>query len=109
MTADDAAVPATASWVLYLLECRGERFYAGITNDLERRIQAHRDGTGAKFTRAHPPVRLLATQPHADRASASRAEWAVKQLPKQRKLAFFENEAAQQEAPAPEEERPRMR
>ena len=76
-----APVLAQASWVLYLLECRGDRFYAGITNDLERRMQAHRDGTGAKFTRAHPPVRVLATQSHADRSSASRAEWAVKQLP----------------------------
>lgn len=101
--------PGASSWVLYLLECRGDRFYAGITNDLQRRLQAHREGKGARFTRAHPPVRLLATQPYGDRASASRAEWAVKQLPKQRKLAFFENGAADQEAPAPDEVRPRMR
>ena len=77
--------------MLYLLECRaGSRrpMYAGITNDLASRLAAHRSGKGARFTRANPPVRVVATCRFPDRASASSAEWHVKQLPRARKLAF---------------------
>lgn len=68
------------SWYLYLLECRGGRIYTGITVDVESRVAAHRAGKGAKFTRAYPPTRLLATRPYPDRSEASKAEYAVKRL-----------------------------
>lgn len=68
------------SWYLYLLECRGNRIYTGITVDVEARLKAHREGKGARFTRAYPPTRLLATKPYPDRSEASKAEYAVKQL-----------------------------
>ncbi len=77
------------SWHLYLLLCRNGSYYAGITNDLEARYRAHERGTGARYTRANPPVRLLGSRPYPDRASASRAEWAIKQLPRERKLDFL--------------------
>ena len=80
---------AAAAWTLYLLECEGGSFYAGITNDLVARLQAHRDGRGAKYTRANKPLRVLATRDYPDRSTASKAEWALKQLPRGRKLAFF--------------------
>ncbi|QDI04857.1 GIY-YIG nuclease family protein [Xanthomonas cerealis pv. cerealis] len=76
-------------WFLYLLECRNGSYYAGITLDLEARYQAHLRGAGAKYTRANPPLRLLASRAYPDRAAASRAEWALKQLPRARKLAFL--------------------
>lgn len=76
-------------WFLYLLECRNGSYYAGITVDIEARYQAHLRGTGAKYTRANPPLRLLASRAYPDRAAASRAEWALKQLPRARKLAFL--------------------
>lgn len=76
-------------WFLYLLECRNGSYYAGITIDLQARYQAHLRGTGAKYTRANPPLRLLASRAYPDRATASRAEYALKQLPRARKLAFL--------------------
>lgn len=76
-------------WFLYLLECRNGSYYAGITVDIEKRYQAHLRGTGAKYTRANPPLRLLASRAYPDRAAASRAEWTLKQLPRARKLAFL--------------------
>jgi len=83
-------MPATARpWHLYLLLCRNGAWYAGITNDLEARYRAHASGTGARYTRANPPVRLLGSRAFPDRAAASRAEWAIKQLPRERKLAFL--------------------
>lgn len=76
-------------WCLYLLECRNGLFYAGITNDLEARFEAHCRGRGAKFTRANPPVRILASCVFPDRSAASRAEWAIKQLPRGKKLDYL--------------------
>lgn len=84
-------------WFLYLLECRNGAYYAGITTDLEARFQAHASGKGARYTRSNPPVRMLAAATFPDRASAARAEWEVKQLPRARKLAYLQARAAGEE------------
>jgi putative endonuclease len=76
-------------WFLYLIECNNGAYYAGITNDLEARYAAHAGGQGAKYTKANPPLRLLGSRTYPDRASASRAEWEIRQLPKSKKLAFL--------------------
>jgi len=86
---DNAPMADSPPWFLYLLECRNGSYYAGITLDLQARYQAHLRGTGAKYTRANPPLRLLASRAYPDRAAASRAEYALKQLPRARKLAFL--------------------
>ena len=83
----------TATWWLYLLECGDGSWYAGISNDPDARLRAHAVGKGARYTRGRGPLRLLASRAYPDRATASRAEWRLKQLPKARKLAFFEAEA----------------
>jgi putative endonuclease len=75
-------------WFVYLLECRGGRIYTGIALDVDARHGAHVAGRGARFTRAHPPVRLLARFACRDRAAASRAEAAVKRLDPARKRAL---------------------
>ena len=67
-------------WFLYLLECRDGSYYAGISTDVEARFQAHMAGKGARYTRAHPPERLLAAIEYPDRSSALKAEYRVKQL-----------------------------
>ncbi len=76
-------------WYLYLLECKSGSYYAGITTDLEARFRAHQSGLGAKYTRANPPLRILASQPYPDRSSASVAEAQLKKTPRHRKLEFF--------------------
>ena len=76
-------------WHLYLIECRNGAYYAGITNDLARRYDQHVAGKGAKYTRANPPVRLLGSRMFSDRSTALKAEHAIRQLPKSRKLRFL--------------------
>jgi putative endonuclease len=78
----------TKSWCVYLIECRNGSYYAGITNRLEARYAAHAAGRGARYTRANPPLRLLGFRNYPDRSSASRAEWAIKQLPRERSWVF---------------------
>ncbi len=79
-------------WVLYLLECqRGSRnvYYTGITTDVLRRLNEHKSGVGARFTRANYPIQILATLDYPNRSSASRAEAEVKKLPRHKKLLYF--------------------
>lgn len=77
-------------WFLYLLECADGSFYAGISTDVQARFAVHCAGKGARYTRAHMPLRVLASRAYPDRSSASRAEWQLKQLPRARKLGFFD-------------------
>lgn len=83
-----AASGTAKIWFVYLLECRGGRLYTGITVDVARRFAQHVNGKGARFTRAHPPQRILAVIEHPDRSSASRAECAIKRLSPQDKRAL---------------------
>jgi putative endonuclease len=82
-------LPPSPYW-LYLLECEGGAYYAGIALDVEQRFFRHVFGVGAKFTRARPPLRVLAAREYASKGDALRAEWQLKALPRARKLAFFE-------------------
>lgn len=77
-------------WYLYLLECEGGSYYAGITVDLEARFRAHQSGLGAKYTRANPPLRILASKTYPDRSAASVAEAQLKKIRREKKLGFFD-------------------
>jgi putative endonuclease len=68
------------AWFLYVIECADGSLYTGIAVDPQARFTAHAAGKGARYTRSHPPVKLLMTQPHPDRSSASKAEHAFKRL-----------------------------
>lgn len=81
---------AATPWFLYLLECRGGSYYAGITNDLQARYHKHLQGKGARYTRANPPLRILASRAYPDRSAASIAEARLKRIPREMKLGFFD-------------------
>ena len=77
-----------AGWTLYLIECIDGSLYTGITNDLERRYAMHAAGKGARYTRSHPPRRIVACKDFPDRSAASVAEHEVKRLGLEGKRAF---------------------
>lgn len=78
-----------AVWYLYLIECSNGALYAGITTNVDARYAKHANGKGAKYTRANPPVRLIGSIEFADRSSAAKAEYKIKQLPRGEKVAFL--------------------
>jgi putative endonuclease len=78
-------------WFLYLLECINGTYYAGITTDVAARFAAHQSGKGARYTRANPPVRIIGQVAYPDRSMASKAEWQLKQLPREAKPGFFKD------------------
>lgn len=74
------------SWCVYILRCRDNSLYTGITNDLQARLSAHNAGTGAKYTRSRKPVELVYREPAADYPTALRREAAIKKLNREEKL-----------------------
>jgi putative endonuclease len=89
-TSEDPSLPKP-EYFLYLLLCKGNVIYTGITTDVARRFTEHCAGKGAKFTRSRPPSRLLCQASVGDRSNAQKVEYAVKQLPRARKLAYVQN------------------
>jgi putative endonuclease len=88
-TSPDSFLPMTRPaesvdrpWFVYLLECADGSYYAGISPDPETRLKQHLRGSGAKYTRARKPLRIIGIEQHADRAAASVAEYQLKQLRK---------------------------
>lgn len=81
----DEAAPC---WV-YLLRCRDGSLYCGWTVDLERRMAAHRRGTGSRYTRSRLPVELVLSLPMSDRTAARREEARIKRLTRPQKEALL--------------------
>jgi len=73
-------------WHVYLLTCADGTLYAGVTNDLARRLAAHNAGKGAKYTKPRRPVVLAWSVSTKDRSSAQKREHAVKALTRPEKL-----------------------
>ena len=82
------------AWHCYLLACADGTIYTGITTDPARREAMHNRGVASKYTRARRPVRMIWTEPHPDRASASRREAALRRLPAAAKRALAASAAA---------------
>ena len=81
---------APVCWYVYLIECRDGSVYTGITTEVQRRYAQHVAGKGARYTRSHPPARLLGHCACTDRADASRIEYRIKQLPAAEKRVLCE-------------------
>lgn len=71
---------------VYILECSDNSLYTGWTNNLEKRIRAHEQGKGGKYTRARLPVRLVYFEQYDDRIDAQKREYEIKQLRRDQKL-----------------------
>lgn len=74
------------TWYLYILQCGDGSLYTGVTNDVEKRLEAHRQGKGAKYTRGRGPLQLVYREVCRDRSHALQREIQVKKLSKPQKL-----------------------
>ena len=77
------------SWYVYMLRCSDGSLYTGYTDDPERRFACHNSGKGAKYTRSRLPVTLVYREECADKPTAMKREYAIKQLKKQQKEALI--------------------
>lgn len=72
-------------WYLYILQCGDGTLYTGITTDVDRRLEAHRTGHGAKYTRGRGPLTLVYQERCGSHGEALKRELAVKALPRAEK------------------------
>lgn len=69
-----------SNWYLYILRCGDGTLYTGITTDVEKRLEAHRSGKGAKYTRGRSPLELVYREVCGSHSDALKREAAVKKL-----------------------------
>ncbi|PRX26448.1 putative endonuclease [Orenia metallireducens] len=77
---------------VYILQCADNTLYTGYTNDLERRINLHNSGKGAKYTRGRTPVKLRYFEEYQTKSEAMKREYAIKQLKRQDKLRLIKGD-----------------
>ncbi len=76
----------------YILKCRDGSFYTGWTNDIEKRMQAHNAGKGAKYTKSRLPVKLVYYEEHETKNEAMKREYAIKHMTRQEKERLIKKE-----------------
>lgn len=76
-------------WYLYMLRCGDGTLYTGITTDVEKRLEAHRSGKGAKYTRGRGPLELVYRETCGDHSAALKREWEMKQLSREKKEGYI--------------------
>jgi len=77
----------------YILKCADDTLYCGWTNHLEKRVKAHNEGKGAKYTRSRLPVTLVYYEEYETSVEAQRREYQIKQLSRTEKLKLIEKKA----------------
>lgn len=83
-------VPDPQAHYVYMVCCANGTLYTGYTINVERRIALHNAGKGARYTRSHRPVTLVATWTFNTKGEALRAERELKHLPREQKLRVAE-------------------
>jgi len=79
-------------WFLYLIRCKGNMLYTGITTDIARRFSEHQAGKGAKFLRGKTPLELVYQQEVGSHSDALKFEIKIKKLPKEKKENLIKHE-----------------
>ena len=78
-----------APYSVYILLCKGNVLYTGIAKDVVTRFEKHQAGKGAKFTKSHPPIKVMAHKVVGSKSNALKIEYVIKQMPRPKKLAYL--------------------
>jgi putative endonuclease len=87
---------AQTTWFFYMVRCNDNSLYSGMTNNLEKRVKKHNDGTGARYTSSHRPVTLVHSERFYNSSEAKQRENEVKSWPKNKKEALISTGLIQQ-------------
>ena len=77
----------------YILRCKDNSLYTGITTDLERRLKEHKEKgeKTAKYTLRHEAVKMEIAWESENRVLASKLEFNIKKLTKKQKEGLIKN------------------
>lgn len=87
----------TKSYYVYTLECGDGTYYTGYTDDLCRRIAAHKNGKAAKYTRGRTPLQLVRVRSYQTKTEAMQAEYQFKRLRREQKERCIKDEGLETE------------
>lgn len=76
-------------YYVYILECKNNSLYTGITTDVSRRFNEHKTGVGARYTRSKKVEKIVYTEEHPNRSSASKREAEIKSWNREKKIQLF--------------------
>lgn len=77
-------------YYLYILECKDGTLYTGITTDVVRRFNEHKNKKGGHYTSAKEAVRVVYTEEHPNRSEASKREAEIKGFAREKKLCLIQ-------------------
>ena len=77
-------------WYVYIIECKDNSLYTGITNNLSKRLEVHNSGKGAKYTKTRLPVKLVYKEIYGTKEESLKRESEIKKLKRREKLALFD-------------------
>lgn len=69
----------------YIVMCKDGTYYTGWTNNLQKRIDDHNSGKGAKYTKSRLPVKLMYYETFDTKEEAMRREYAIKKFSRKEK------------------------
>ena len=81
----------------YIVECKDGTLYTGWTNNLEKRLRAHHEGKGAKYTKSRRPVTLVYQESFDTKEEAMRREYAIKRFSRKKKMELIERKLKESE------------
>ena len=76
-------------WSVYILRCGDGTLYTGVAKDVHARLETHRSGKGAKYTRGRGPLELVYEESCSDKGAALKRELEIKKLTRDEKLNLF--------------------
>lgn len=79
------------SYFVYILQCADKSLYTGITTDLTRRLQEHKDKKGGGYTQGHSAVRIVYEEELATRSLALKREAEIKSWKREKKLNLIQS------------------
>lgn len=77
-------------WWVYMISCKSGSLYTGISTNVERRFERHRNGKGAKFFRLDPPQAIVLKEQFDSKSEALVREIKLKKLTRAQKLKLLE-------------------
>ena len=73
-------------YFVYILLCADGSLYTGSTNDIAKRLEAHKNGKGAAYTKSHKPVKIIYSQECKTKSEALKREAEIKKLKRSEKI-----------------------
>jgi len=86
-------------YFVYILKCGDGTYYTGITTDIARRFEEHKNGVGGRYTRSRGAARIVYKEKHKDRSSASKREAQIKKLSRKGKIVLLKKGRGAARAP----------